>query len=176
MPTLLRLAVVLLSAGVVVAEPPEPTLRLPGLRVDRETGSVLVDARVVGQDADWLELIACTPNSREHEALVVVDALPSHVHLALTTLGAEAGQPQNARQLGPGEWQTDPARGPEIAISAIVEGPDGPDETSLHAWYAAGPPPGARRGGPPPPPPPHHTDENKKKKNNINKNYNCLFL
>ncbi len=41
----------------------------------------------------YLELIACTPNTREHEVLVVTRAKPSHVHAALLVLGLEPGAP-----------------------------------------------------------------------------------
>ncbi|MEM1208268.1 MAG: YdjY domain-containing protein [Planctomycetota bacterium] len=132
------------SIGPVVAQPTPPpaaaddaSLQLPGLRVDRASRSVLLDARVVGQDADWLELIACAPKSREHEALLVIDARPSHLHLALTTLGFQAGTPRTARRVGPGQWHTDPARGPEVVITVIAPGTDGPVESPIQTWYAA---------------------------------------
>ncbi|MEO0965739.1 MAG: YdjY domain-containing protein [Planctomycetota bacterium] len=134
------------SIGPAVAQPSPTTppaaaddasLQLPGLRVDRASRSVLLDARVVGQDADWLELIACAPKSREHEALLVIDARPSHLHLALTTLGFEAGAPRTARRVGPGQWQADPARGPEVVITVIAPGIYGPVESPIQTWYAA---------------------------------------
>jgi hypothetical protein len=111
-------------------------LGLPGLALDREAGRVELAARVVGQDAEWLELIACTPRSREHEALLVVEARPSHVHLALTLLGLTPGQPRTATPLGPGRWQTHPAHGPGVAITVRVDTPDGPIEAPIQRWYA----------------------------------------
>ena len=44
-------------------------------------------------EAGWLEQIACAPNSREHESLVVVKAKPSEVHAALLLAGFEPGSP-----------------------------------------------------------------------------------
>ena len=44
-------------------------------------------------EAGWLEQIACAPNSREHESLVVVEAPPSEIHAALLLAGFEPGSP-----------------------------------------------------------------------------------
>ncbi len=44
-------------------------------------------------EAGWLEQIACAPNSREHESLVVVKAPPSEIHAALLLAGFEPGSP-----------------------------------------------------------------------------------
>ena len=44
-------------------------------------------------EAGWLEQVACSPNSREHESLVVVKAPPSEIHAALLLAGFEPGSP-----------------------------------------------------------------------------------
>lgn len=44
-------------------------------------------------DASWLEQIACSPNSREHESLVVIKAIPSEIHAALLLAGFQSGSP-----------------------------------------------------------------------------------
>ena len=44
-------------------------------------------------EAGWLEQVACSPNSREHEALVVVKAVPSEIHAALLLAGFVSGSP-----------------------------------------------------------------------------------
>jgi hypothetical protein len=44
-------------------------------------------------DIGWLEQIACSPNTREHEALVVIPAKPSAIHAALLAAGFESGTP-----------------------------------------------------------------------------------
>lgn len=41
----------------------------------------------------WLEQIACSPNTREYEALVVVPTKPSLIHAALLMAGLEPGSP-----------------------------------------------------------------------------------
>jgi hypothetical protein len=44
-------------------------------------------------DAGWLEQIACSPRTREHETLVVVKVKPSDVHAALLLAGFQHGAP-----------------------------------------------------------------------------------
>ncbi len=41
----------------------------------------------------YLELVACTPDTREHESLVMTRARPSHVHAALLAIGLQPGVP-----------------------------------------------------------------------------------
>ena len=51
---------------------------------------------MIGNDAEWLELLVCTVGGREHEALLRTPALPSHVQLGLLLLGLEPGHPLHA--------------------------------------------------------------------------------
>lgn len=64
----------------------------PGVRVRIEPATVEVNA-VRCLDAGWLEQVACSPGTREHEALVVVEARPSHIHAALLMAGFDPGEP-----------------------------------------------------------------------------------
>lgn len=70
-----------------------------GLRINRATHTVEFDANVAMDCHNpatpdvYLELIACTPDSREHESLVVTDVPPSLIHAALLAIGAEPGAP-----------------------------------------------------------------------------------
>jgi hypothetical protein len=41
----------------------------------------------------FLEVIACSPNTREHETLIVSDVKPSHIHAALLVVGLTPGEP-----------------------------------------------------------------------------------
>lgn len=41
----------------------------------------------------YLELVACTPDTREHEALVMTRAKPSEIHAALLAVGLNPGVP-----------------------------------------------------------------------------------
>ncbi|MEM6333468.1 MAG: YdjY domain-containing protein [Planctomycetota bacterium] len=138
-------ALLALASPIAWAEAPpaasvaDASAVLPGVAVDLDARTVAIEATVIGQDAEWLELIACVPRSREHEALVVTDARPSHLHLALTMIGLEPGSPRTAERLGPGEWQVLPARGPAVRIDVTSPGPDGPTTTPIDAWYTAAP-------------------------------------
>lgn len=48
----------------------------------------------------YLELIACTPDTKEHEVLVVTPARASHVHAALLAIGLNPGTPATWRNEG----------------------------------------------------------------------------
>ena len=64
----------------------------PGIVVRPDQATVEIQAWTC-LEAGWLEQIACAPNSREHESLVVVKAKPSEVHAALLLAGFEPGSP-----------------------------------------------------------------------------------
>lgn len=53
---------------------------------------VIVDGEVCLRKG-VLEMFACPRNSKEHESIVTVDAMPSLVHQALVDVGAKAGSP-----------------------------------------------------------------------------------
>ncbi len=64
----------------------------PGVRIDWETREVLVAGEVVLRQGA-LELFACSPNTREHESIVRVDARPLHIYQAMGLIGLEPGEP-----------------------------------------------------------------------------------
>lgn len=63
-----------------------------GVVCDRTRNQVTVSGEVA-VDAGFLEQVVCIPGTREHEALVVVNARPADVHAALLLLGARPGRP-----------------------------------------------------------------------------------
>ena len=63
-----------------------------GVRVHAAAGRVEIQAFVC-LDGGWLEQIACSPDTREHEALVVIKTRPSNIHAALLMAGVEPGSP-----------------------------------------------------------------------------------
>ena len=117
---LLVLFLALCAAPAATAAPRELA---PGIALDAEARTVDLTGTVVGRDVDWLELVACTPGSREHESLVTVDAAPSMIHLALLTLGLEPGRPLHRD----GDWRIDP--------DAPLVAPTGPPVT---LWFIVG--------------------------------------
>ncbi|MEZ6243026.1 MAG: YdjY domain-containing protein [Phycisphaerales bacterium] len=56
-------------------------------------GSVPIDCHDPETPDVYLEVVACTKGTREHETLVVTDAKPSHVHAALLLAGFQSGTP-----------------------------------------------------------------------------------
>jgi hypothetical protein len=116
-------ALVLIGApleGLPRDAPNEWTALSPGLRIDRVAQTVEFDATVAldchnptTPDA-YLELIACAPDTREHEALVVTSVTPSLIHAALLAAGATPG--------APGDLATGaPPTGDAISIAFITE-------------------------------------------------------
>jgi len=78
-----------------VDEAPKSTVFVnpfPGVRVRVNPPTVEIES-VRCLDVGWLEQVACMPGTREHEALVVVDAKPSHVHAGMLMAGFEPGAP-----------------------------------------------------------------------------------
>lgn len=85
----------------------------PGVRVDVEAGvvefpaTIAIDCHQPETPDVYLETVCCTPNTREHEALVVTGVRPSSIHAALLAAGASPGQP--------GAWKRGPATPEPIA-------------------------------------------------------------
>lgn len=78
-------------------------------------GSVAVDVHDPKTPRVFLELMVCTPDSKEHESLVVTRALPSHVHAALLAVGAEPGEPGSFR-VENGKLVAVPPRGAPVRV------------------------------------------------------------
>ncbi|MCC6427741.1 MAG: hypothetical protein IT435_13090 [Phycisphaerales bacterium] len=100
---------------------PFPHVRLnPTERIVEFDGVVPIDPHDPETPTIFLEVIACSRNTREHEALVVTDAKPSHIHAALLLAGLEPGSPgtwswdNNARRMS-----TTPPKGPEVQVRFI---------------------------------------------------------
>lgn len=76
------------------ADPAAPVVLRPfaGIVVRPDQATVEIQAWTC-LEVGWLEQVACSPNSREHESLVVVKAKPSEVHAALLLAGFEPGKP-----------------------------------------------------------------------------------
>ncbi|MFG0249756.1 MAG: YdjY domain-containing protein [Phycisphaeraceae bacterium JB051] len=89
--------------------------KLPGVVVNHDQKFVDVTAKVVLRDGDWLELLLCTPGTREHESILTTTAKPSHIHLALVMLGLEPGHPMTGQKVGD-KLEVTAASGPLVAI------------------------------------------------------------
>jgi hypothetical protein len=81
-------------------------------------GTIPIDVNNAETPRVYLEVFVCTPDTKEHESVVVTKAKPSHVHAALLLLGIEPGKP--------GEWNWDdaklraiPPEGPQLNVDLI---------------------------------------------------------
>ena len=112
------------SGGEAPKQEPAPeavaALKLPGLKINLEEKSVDVDATVCLRTG-FLELVACTKDSKEHESILSVDAKPSHIHAALLLLGAKPGNPAMRKPLNEEmtRWVDLPPRGGKVKVSLV---------------------------------------------------------
>ncbi|MEM1211414.1 MAG: YdjY domain-containing protein [Planctomycetota bacterium] len=98
----------------------QPAATLPaGITIDRDRKLVQLDAKVVLREG-WLELLACTPGTKEHESILSVNTPPSVIHFALLTIGAEPGSPIRIESRGE-ELVAIPPSGSVIAIELTYE-------------------------------------------------------
>jgi len=116
-----------------VAPTTKPGDDLPGVSMDRAAGHVDVAAVLIRRKADWLELLATTPGMREHEALLTLEAKPSHAHFALLMLGLEPGRPRDIERRGD-EYVAKPPQGPPVRIALIYEENGERREVPANRW------------------------------------------
>lgn len=110
----------------------------PHVAVNRSTrqvrlsGFVPIDAHSDKTPRVYLEVLVCSRNTKEHEALVVTDAKPSHVHAAMLMVGLVPGSP--------GAWQwaegtTKPQallpQGPRVRVTVR---PAGGESVDIREW------------------------------------------
>ena len=114
----------------------EPDLpQLPGVKADRKNKVVDIEGKIIlPLQADWLELLACAPKSREHESIISLDAKPSHVHGALMLIGLKPGAPLRAERVNDEEWKFHPPTGPKIAVTVLYEKDGKTVEVAVNEW------------------------------------------
>lgn len=138
--------------------PPPAALRelLPGVRADftrrlvEFDGTVPIDAHDPATPNVYLEVVVCTPNTREHESLVVSPVRPSDVHAALLAIGLDPGRPAVLRQHDAGAVIYEPPAGSPVRVRLLYRRDDGTlIEDDAHQWIVhvesrQHPPPGPR--------------------------------
>lgn len=106
------------------AREPNPRPFRPHVRLDAATRTVEFDGIVPiavgmpGSPVVYLELVACTPDTKEHESLVMTDARPSDIHAALLLTGLEPGSPASFKWDGTDLNVIQP-EGPPIKVTLI---------------------------------------------------------
>lgn len=124
--------------GKPVAGAPGSVEMFPFIRVDVRArlieldGIVPIDAHDPATPDVYLELVACTPDTREHESLVMMRARPSNVHAALLAIGLEPGSPGSWAVMG-GQLVKTPPTGPPLEIT-IAYRDDAGREVEAAAW------------------------------------------
>jgi biopolymer transport protein ExbD len=131
------LAAACLAAAVATAVSADDQVKpapLPHVRVDAANKTIDLDAKVVLREGDWIELLGCAPNTREHESIVTIAARPSHVHTALLLIGLEPGSPIQWK------WINDdphiiPPHGSRVAVWFVTRDGDGKEvEVPANQW------------------------------------------
>jgi hypothetical protein len=115
--------------GIPQADSPAASFA-PHVQIHWGRREVEIDARVVLRDGP-LELLACTPGTREHESILVTPARPLHIFQALGLLGAEPGAPpawDPARQVAV------PGRGSPLAVDIRYEQDGVQHRRGAHEW------------------------------------------
>lgn len=112
-----------------------PHIRFVGDTIEID-GIVPIDCHHPDTPHVFLEVIACAPDTREHEALVMTRAKPSHIHAALLTRNLEAGSPGSWVWDGLGSKPTyNKPKGDELEVFLRVEREDGSlDVRPVREW------------------------------------------
>lgn len=101
-------------------------------------GVVPIDAHDEASPWVFLEVVVCTPDTKEHEALVMTEAKPSHVHAALLLAGLTPGKP-GRWDFADGKLIPIPPEGDQVRVTLSYTGADGsmkaltPQEMIVHA-------------------------------------------
>ena len=100
------------------------------VRIDWQRPQVELDGEVVLREGP-LELLACSPGTREHESIVAVAARPLHIRQALGLIGLEAGRPCTYDAAGD-RWL--PAAGDRLVIEVRYQTPGGTRTVNVWEW------------------------------------------
>jgi hypothetical protein len=116
-------------------------LVMPGLKIMVKKGYVDVDAKVCLAEG-FLELIACTKDSKEHEALISVEPKAAHIHAALLLINAQPGNPAMRKEVqtedGP-RWVDFPPRGQDVEVFLVFNNKEGqPEEHTIDKFLIKG--------------------------------------
>lgn len=122
---LITISVVCSEESAAVKSVRKPVV-LPGLVVDFQKRCVDLEAKVC-LDAGYLELIACTKGSKEHESIVSVSSKALHIHTALLLLGADNGHPEMRKLVDEKSqrWVNLSPRGDPVEVMLVLPNSNG---------------------------------------------------
>lgn len=123
---MLCLAIILATATNHAQSPSERSIKLPGITIDAEQRIVDVEAQISLTEG-LLELVACTEGTKEHEAVVRINAVPIHVHTALLLIGARNGTPAMRKPINEEQtrWMHVSPSGDPIKVSLVIINEEG---------------------------------------------------
>lgn len=102
----------------------------PGVRIDWSQHQVEADVTVILREG-LIELFACSPKQREHEAIVRLEARPTHLYQALGLIGLTPGRPDHFDA----QQKFVPASGDFVDVEIRYAGADGqPRQEPIEAW------------------------------------------
>lgn len=101
-------------------------LKLPGVEIKFKERYVDVASTVCLAEGA-LELIACTKDTKEHESIIMIEAVPKHVHTALLLVGAKPGSPAMRKAIDKEatRWMDLPPSGGPVDVSLVVPDKEG---------------------------------------------------
>lgn len=101
-------------------------LNLPGVQINLKEKCVDVSSTVCLEEGA-LELIACTKDTKEHESVIMIEAVPKHVHAALLLMGAKPGNPAMRKPIDKEatRWMDVPPSGGPVDVSLLIPDKDG---------------------------------------------------
>jgi hypothetical protein len=118
------------DSGVAKTGSRPPAEFQPGVRIDWAAREVRVKATVILRQGD-IELFACSPKLREHEAIVRIEARPLHVYLAMGLIGLTPGEPP---AYDPDTRTGTPAHGASLEIMIRHGAPGAEQSEPIEQW------------------------------------------
>ena len=114
------------SEGPSAPKPAGRRVKLPGLVIDLQRRCVDLEA-VICLEHGFLELIACTKGTKQHESIVAVSARAMHIHTALLLLGAQNGHPAMRKPVDKEKtrWVHMPPRGDAVDVFLVTKDKQG---------------------------------------------------
>ena len=104
-----------------------------GVTINAQAKHLDIKATVCLRRGEFLEMFACTKDTREHESILVIDAMPSTIHLGLLLLGLEPGKPLfYDRNFDPPKLV--PATGPKVDVFIVIKVNEVEREIPANRW------------------------------------------
>lgn len=107
-----------------------PKVYAPGVRIDWQRRLVELDAEIVLREGP-LELLACSPHTREHESILRVQARPLHIFQAMGLIGLKPGSPT---RFDPKTERWLPATGEPLTLRVRYASKSGNQVQPVEAW------------------------------------------